>query len=179
MNSRLYLTALEDELGVAEGALPGVSETALLESFGKAMKQRSREYPCFGAQVMSSEEWWADVVRSTFRGAGVQDHELDPVFDKVFDKLFHHVFAGESAWELVPVSVLGRGCVAQSLVVVADLSGTVSGEIASACPELETCFQGLMRGVILRESRRERPTIFPSSRLFQQHASKRSTRLGS
>lgn len=84
--------------------MPGVSEQALLESFGKSMKQRSRELPCFGAPVMSSEEWWAEVVRDSFIGAGVNKNELDEVFDTVFDKLFSQVFAGRPAWELVPVS---------------------------------------------------------------------------
>lgn len=97
---------LEDHLGVEEGAIPGVSEPALVKSFGASLKKRSREVPCFGSGVMSSEEWWADVVRATFRGAGVAEENLDgPVFDDVFEKLFHDVFTSEPAWELVPVSL--------------------------------------------------------------------------
>lgn len=100
---RLYLGVLEDRLGVQEGALPGVSEQDLLHSFGTSMKQRSREIPCFGYGVMSSEEWWGEVVRETFRGAGVAEESLEGVFDEVFDELFHHVFTSQPTWELVPV----------------------------------------------------------------------------
>lgn len=100
---RLYLGVLEDRLGVQEGALPGVSEQDLLHSFGTSMKQRSREIPCFGHGVMSSEEWWGEVVRETFRGAGVAEESLEGVFDEVFDQLFHHVFTSQPTWELVPV----------------------------------------------------------------------------
>lgn len=58
---------------------------------------------------MSSEEWWAEVVRTSFRGAGVAEENLEgPVFDDVFQKLFHDVFTGEPAWELVPVSFSAR-----------------------------------------------------------------------
>ncbi|CAN0407065.1 unnamed protein product, partial [Hapterophycus canaliculatus] len=68
---RLYLGVLEERLGVAEGGLPGtVSEDGLLRAFGTSLKRRSKELPCFGAGVMSSEEWWAEVVLATFRGAG-------------------------------------------------------------------------------------------------------------
>lgn len=110
---RLYLGVLEDRLGVSEGGLPDkVSESALLDSFKASLKQRSREMPCFGAGVMSSEDWWAEVVRATFRGAGVSDATLGieeggsvggGVFDDVFDRLFHDVFTSTTAWELVPV----------------------------------------------------------------------------
>ncbi len=110
---RLYLGVLEDRLGVSEGGLPDkVSESALLDSFKVSLKQRSREMPCFGAGVMSSEDWWAEVVRATFRGAGVSDATLGieeggsgggGVFDDVFDRLFHDVFTSTTAWELVPV----------------------------------------------------------------------------
>lgn len=58
---------------------------------------------------MSSEEWWAEVVRTSFRGAGVTEENLEgPVFDDVFHKLFHDVFTDEPAWELVPVSCFAR-----------------------------------------------------------------------
>lgn len=103
---RLYLGVLEDELGITRGALPGVSDEALLQAFGKSMKKRSRELPCFGAQVMSSEEWWAGVVRTTFKGAGVRESNLDSVFDRVFQRL-RGDFAGKTAWELLPVSGYG------------------------------------------------------------------------
>ena len=96
---------LEDRLGVQEGTIPGVSEQDLLHSFGTSMKQRSRELPCFGYGVMSSEEWWGEVVRETFRGAGVAEESLEGVFDEVFDQLFHHVFTSQPTWELVPVGI--------------------------------------------------------------------------
>ncbi|CAM9102455.1 unnamed protein product [Laminaria digitata] len=99
---RLYLGVLEDRLGVQEGALPGVSEQDLLDSFGTSMKKRSREVPCFGYGVMSSEEWWGVVVRDTFRGAGVAEESLQGVFDEVFDELYHNVFTSLPTWELVP-----------------------------------------------------------------------------
>lgn len=102
--TRLYLGVLEDRLGIEEGALPGVSERGLLTSFGKSLKQRSREVPCFGSGRMSSEEWWGEVVRATFIGAGIKENDLDGVFAEVFEELFHEVFTGEAAWELVPVS---------------------------------------------------------------------------
>ena len=106
-------------MGVTEGGLPDkVSESALLDSFKTSLKQRSREMPCFGAGVMSSEDWWAEVVRATFRGAGVSDETLGigdggggdgggdgGVFSDVFDRLFHDVFTSTEAWELVPVRV--------------------------------------------------------------------------
>ena len=102
-------------MGVTEGGLPDkVSESALLDSFKTSLNQRSREMPCFGAGVMSSEDWWAEVVRATFRGAGVSDETLGigdggggggggGVFSDVFDRLFHDVFTSTEAWELVPV----------------------------------------------------------------------------
>lgn len=96
---------LEDRLGVKEGTIPGVCEDALMDSFRSSLKQRSKELPCFGSGVLSSEEWWADVVRATFRGAGVPQESMEGVFDEVFDQLFHQVFTGELAWELVPVGL--------------------------------------------------------------------------
>lgn len=116
---RLYLGVLEDRLGVQEGGLPDkVSESDLLDSFKTSLKQRSKELPCFGAGVMSSEDWWEEVVRATFRGAGVSDKTLGideggsgggggngGVFGDVFDRLFHDVFTSTTAWELVPVRV--------------------------------------------------------------------------
>ena len=96
---------LEDHLGVQEGALPGVSAQDLLDSFGTSMKKRSREFPCFGYGVISSEEWWGEVVRETFRGAGVAKESLEGVFDVVFDQLYHHVFTSQPTWELVPVGI--------------------------------------------------------------------------
>lgn len=112
---RLYLGVLEDRLGVPEGGLPDkVSEQDLLDSFRASLKRRSKELPCFGAGVMSSEDWWAEVVRATFRGAGVSAKTLGiaeegeggngGVFDDVFNRLFHDVFTSTAAWELVPVS---------------------------------------------------------------------------
>lgn len=117
---RLYLGVLEDRLGVPEGNLPDkVSEQDLLDSFRASLKRRSKELPCFGAGVMSSEEWWAEVVRATFLGAGVSAKTLGiaeegeagngggrGVFGDVFDRLFHDVFTSTAAWELVPVSFL-------------------------------------------------------------------------
>lgn len=107
---------LEDRLGVPEGGLPDkVSESDLLDSFKTSLKQRSKELPCFGAGVMSSEDWWEEVVRATFRGAGVSDKTLGidegrndnggsgGIFDDVFGRLFHDVFTSTTAWELVPV----------------------------------------------------------------------------
>ncbi|CBN77932.1 haloacid dehalogenase-like hydrolase [Ectocarpus siliculosus] len=119
---RLYLGVLEDRLGVSEGGLPDkVSEQDLLDSFRASLKRRSKELPCFGTGVMSSEDWWAEVVMATFRGAGVSDETLGisqeggrggggggggarggRVFDDVFDRLFHDVFTSTTAWELVP-----------------------------------------------------------------------------
>lgn len=100
---RLYLGVLEDRLGVQEEDIPGVSEQALLDAFRASLRRRSRELPCFGSGVMSSEEWWAEVVRAAFRGAGVEEESLEGVFDEVFYYLFHHVFTSQPAWELVPV----------------------------------------------------------------------------
>lgn len=54
---------------------------------------------------MSSEEWWGEVVRETFRGAGVAEESLEGVFDEVFDHLFHNVFTSQPTWELVPVGI--------------------------------------------------------------------------
>ncbi|CAM9171279.1 unnamed protein product [Ectocarpus fasciculatus] len=118
---RLYLGVLEDRLGVSEGGLPDkVSEQDLLDAFRASLKRRSKELPCFGAGVTSSEDWWAEVVMATFRGAGVSDETLGisqkggrgdsggggarggRVFDDVFDRLFHDVFTSTAAWELVP-----------------------------------------------------------------------------
>ncbi|CAN0247378.1 unnamed protein product, partial [Ectocarpus sp. 8 AP-2014] len=74
---RLYLGVLEDRLGVSEGGLPDkVCEQDLLHSFRASLKRRSKELPCFGTGVMSSEDWWAEVVMATFRGAGVSDETL-------------------------------------------------------------------------------------------------------
>ncbi|CAM9542227.1 unnamed protein product [Scytosiphon promiscuus] len=115
---RLYLGVLEERLGVSEGELPdALSEDNLLQAFGTSLKRRSKELPCFGAGVMTSEEWWAEVVLATFRGAGVSDETLGihdggtgsgnrggggSVFDDVFDRLFYDVFTSTAAWELVP-----------------------------------------------------------------------------
>lgn len=78
-------------------------ENDLVDAFSASMKRNIRDIPCFGAGVMSSEEWWADVVRATFRGAGVAEESLESVFDEVFDELYHRVFVSGPAWELVPV----------------------------------------------------------------------------
>ena len=103
---RIYLGVLEERLGVDEGGILGVSEPALLDAFRASLKQRSKELPCFGAGVMSSEEWWSEVVRTAYHGAGVPEEYLAGVFDEVFDHLYHHVFTRELAWELVPVGAL-------------------------------------------------------------------------
>lgn len=120
-HDRLYLGVLEERLGVAEGGIPDtLSDENLMRAFGTSLKRRSKDLPCFGAGVMSSAEWWTEVVLATFRGAGVSDETLGihdggvgggtgdggSVFDDVFDRLFHDIFTSTAAWELVPVSYL-------------------------------------------------------------------------
>ncbi|CAM9536200.1 unnamed protein product [Discosporangium mesarthrocarpum] len=100
---RIYLGVLEEHLGVSEGELgEGVSEDALLASFASSMKKRSRDLPSFGAAETSSQDWWEEIVRASFLGAGVPSATLDPVFDGVFRELYHDIFTGERAWELLP-----------------------------------------------------------------------------
>ncbi|NXX44507.1 HDHD3 protein, partial [Tricholaema leucomelas] len=76
-----------------------VQPETLSRSFREAYGAQSRRYPNYGrGQGLSSRQWWADVVRQTFRLSGVQDRGVLTV---MAEKLYHD-FCSARNWELLP-----------------------------------------------------------------------------
>lgn len=86
-----------------------VQPQALSEAFREAYGAQSRRFPNYGrGQGLSSKQWWLDVVRQTFRLAGV--HE-DGVLSLMAENLYRD-FCSARNWELLPAAAetLSRCC---------------------------------------------------------------------
>ncbi|XP_009489028.2 haloacid dehalogenase-like hydrolase domain-containing protein 3 [Pelecanus crispus] len=76
-----------------------VQPEALGQSFREAYGAQSRRFPNYGrGQGLSSQQWWVDVVKQTFRLSGV--HE-DRVLTLMAEKLYHD-FCSARNWEVLP-----------------------------------------------------------------------------
>uniref|UniRef100_A0A8C9L3R9 Haloacid dehalogenase-like hydrolase domain-containing protein 3 n=1 Tax=Pavo cristatus TaxID=9049 RepID=A0A8C9L3R9_PAVCR len=76
-----------------------VEPEALNQSFLKAYRAQSRRFPNYGrAEGLSSRQWWVDVVKETFRLAGV--HE-DTVLSLIAENLYRDYCSAHN-WELLP-----------------------------------------------------------------------------
>lgn len=86
-----------------------VQPQELSEAFREAYGAQSRRFPNYGrSQGLSSKQWWLDVVRQTFRLAGV--HE-DGVLSLMAENLYRD-FCSARNWELLPTAAetLSRCC---------------------------------------------------------------------
>ncbi|NXX15365.1 HDHD3 protein, partial [Podargus strigoides] len=98
------LVRLREPVGesyAAEARAQGVrvQPGALSHSFREAYGAQSRRFPNYGrGQGLSSQQWWADVVKQTFRLAGV--HE-DRVLTLIAENLYHD-FCSARNWEVLP-----------------------------------------------------------------------------
>ncbi|NWI23639.1 HDHD3 protein, partial [Sula dactylatra] len=82
---------------------------ALSRSFREAYGAQSRCFPNYGrGQGLSSQQWWGNVVKQTFRLSGV--HE-DRVLMLMAEKLYHD-FCSTHNWEVLPgaAETLSRCC---------------------------------------------------------------------
>ncbi|NWH81173.1 HDHD3 protein, partial [Piaya cayana] len=76
-----------------------VQPEALSQAFREAYGAQSQRFPNYGrGQGLSSQQWWADLVKQTFRLAGV--HE-DRVLTLVAEKLYHDYCSARN-WEVLP-----------------------------------------------------------------------------
>ncbi|KFQ67130.1 Haloacid dehalogenase-like hydrolase domain-containing protein 3, partial [Phaethon lepturus] len=76
-----------------------VQPEALSQSFRAAYGAQSRRFPNYGRGCgLSSQQWWVDVVKQTFRLSGV--HE-DGVLTLMAEKLYHD-FCNARNWEVLP-----------------------------------------------------------------------------
>ncbi|NWR55225.1 HDHD3 protein, partial [Bucorvus abyssinicus] len=76
-----------------------VQPAALSRSFQEAYRAQSRRFPNYGlGQGLSSQQWWADVVKETFRLSGV--HE-EGVLTLMAENLYHD-FCSARNWEVLP-----------------------------------------------------------------------------
>ncbi|XP_009809774.2 haloacid dehalogenase-like hydrolase domain-containing protein 3 [Gavia stellata] len=86
-----------------------VQPEALSRSFREAYGAQSRLFPNYGrGRGLSSQQWWVDVVKQTFRLSGV--HE-DRVLTLMAEKLYHD-FCSARNWEVLPGAseTLSRCC---------------------------------------------------------------------
>ncbi|KAK4811486.1 hypothetical protein QYF61_010385 [Mycteria americana] len=86
-----------------------VQPEALGQSFREAYGAQSRLFPNYGrGQGLSSQQWWADVVKQTFRLSGV--HE-DGVLTLMAESLYRD-FCSARNWEVLPGAseTLSRCC---------------------------------------------------------------------
>ncbi|NXS47357.1 HDHD3 protein, partial [Balaeniceps rex] len=86
-----------------------VQPEALSQSFQEAYGAQSWRFPNYGrGQGLSSQQWWVDVVKQTFRLSGV--HE-DRVLTLMAEKLYHD-FCSSRNWEVLPGAseTLSRCC---------------------------------------------------------------------
>lgn len=76
-----------------------VRPEALTKSFHQAYKVQSKHFPNYGlSKGLSSKQWWADVVKQTFRLAGV--HE-DRLLTSIAESLYRE-YCSAQTWELLP-----------------------------------------------------------------------------
>ncbi|NWW83788.1 HDHD3 protein, partial [Rhynochetos jubatus] len=95
----------------AEARAHGVSvqPEALSRSFREAYGAQSRHFPNYGrGQGLTSQQWWLDVVKQTFRLSGVHEER---VLTLMAEKLYHD-FCSAHNWEVLPGAseTLGRCC---------------------------------------------------------------------
>ncbi|NXT31028.1 HDHD3 protein, partial [Pelecanoides urinatrix] len=76
-----------------------VQPAALGQSFREAYGAQSRNFPNYGrGRGLSSQQWWVDVVKQTFRLSGVQE---DGVLTLMAENLYHD-FCSAHNWEVLP-----------------------------------------------------------------------------
>ncbi|NWH47383.1 HDHD3 protein, partial [Fregata magnificens] len=86
-----------------------VQPEALSQSFREVYGAQSRRFPNYGqGRGLSSQQWWVDVVKQTFRLSGV--HE-DRVLTLMAENLYHD-FCSARNWEVLPgaVETLSQCC---------------------------------------------------------------------
>ncbi|XP_074871396.1 haloacid dehalogenase-like hydrolase domain-containing protein 3 [Carettochelys insculpta] len=89
----------EDYSAVARVHGVQVQPEALSKSFHQAYKAQSKHFPNYGlSKGLSSKQWWADVVKQTFRLAGVdEDRLLTPIAESLYQE-----FCSARTWEVLP-----------------------------------------------------------------------------
>ncbi|KAM9256660.1 haloacid dehalogenase-like hydrolase domain-containing protein 3 [Cariama cristata] len=100
-NTLLRLRQPVGESYAAEAWAHGVrvEPEALSRSFREAYGAQSRRFPNYGrGQGLSSQQWWVDVVKQTFRLSGV--HE-DRVLTLIAENLYRD-FCSARNWEVLP-----------------------------------------------------------------------------
>ncbi|XP_062361647.1 haloacid dehalogenase-like hydrolase domain-containing protein 3 [Cinclus cinclus] len=84
-----------------------VQPEALERSFREVYRAQSHRFPNYGhGQGLSSQQWWLDVVKQSFRLSGVQD---EAALVKLAEKLYGD-YCSSHTWEVLPgaTDTLGR-----------------------------------------------------------------------
>ena len=92
-----YMQALRE---VGGASAPDLDEAALSTAFLKEYNRASLERPCFGHGLCDSNEWWQDVVHSTFASAGLPPSSAELLPD-AFTLLWHR-FSTRDGFRLRP-----------------------------------------------------------------------------
>ena len=93
-------TLEEHYLGAATKlGVKNVDSSQFASAFGKAYKETSKLYPCFGGADMTAKEWWRICVIKSFRyaGATMDEKTSEMVFQRIYS-----TFGSINAYEIFP-----------------------------------------------------------------------------
>lgn len=93
-------TLEEHYLGAATKlGVKDVDSSQFGSAFGRAYRETSKLYPCFGGDAMSAKEWWRICVLKSFRyaGATMDDETSEMVFQRIYS-----TFGSINAYEVFP-----------------------------------------------------------------------------
>ena len=93
-------TLEEHYLGAATKlGVKNVDSSKFTSAFGRAYKETSKLYPCFGGDNMTAKEWWRICVLKSFRYAGttMDDQTSEMVFQRIYS-----TFGSINAYEVFP-----------------------------------------------------------------------------
>ena len=66
----------EHYLGAAKKCgIDGVDGSKINEAFGKAYKETSERFPCFGGDDLTAKQWWRECVVKSFLYAGMLEED--------------------------------------------------------------------------------------------------------
>ena len=90
----------EHYLGAAtKHGVKDVDSSQFAGAFGRAYRETSKLYPCFGGDRMTAKEWWRICVLKSFRyaGATMDEQTAEMVFQRIYS-----TFGSTNAYEIFP-----------------------------------------------------------------------------
>jgi putative hydrolase of the HAD superfamily len=91
----------EHYLGAAEKCgVHNVDASKINDAFGRAYKETSNLYPCFGGSDITAKQWWRECVSRSFNLAGATDLD-EATQDMIFQRIYS-TFGSNAAYEIFP-----------------------------------------------------------------------------